>query len=230
VYKIKLLLALLIAFFITGCTSHVTSPQMDMQPPAYVKSPSAEVNKPCYAHEGSVYGRGQNPIFNDRKAMHINDIVTVVINESATQSSVGNKKITDLSQNNHGGGVFAGGVLKNLNGLTDVSFKTNSNSTFSGTGSASRKENFTTTITARVIKILNNGNYFIAGSRQILINGSKQNVKVSGVIRSYDIDQYNTIDSKYIADAKILYNTQGDIREATRRPWGSKIVDSVWPF
>jgi flagellar L-ring protein precursor FlgH len=203
---------------------------MDMKAPHYVEHPSANINQKCYAHEGSVYGRGQNPIFTDRKAMHVNDIVTVVINESATQSSVGNKKISDLSQNNLGGGVFGGGVLKNLNGLTDMSFKTNSNSTYSGTGAASRNEKFQTTVTVRVVKVLRNGNYFISGSREILINGSKQIIRVAGVIRSNDIDQYNTIDSKYISDAKILYENQDDIREATRRPWGSKIVDSVWPF
>ncbi len=228
--KIKLFIMMISALYISGCTSHMTSPTMDMKAPEYVQSPSQEANKKCYAHEGSVFGRGQSPIFIDRKAMHVNDIVTIVIDESATQSSAGNKKITDLSQNNMGGGVFGGGVLKTLNGVTDVSFKTNSNGTFSGTGAASRNEKFKTTVTARIVKILNNGNYFISGSRAILINDTKQLVRVTGVIRSEDIDQYNTINSKYIADAKILYDTQGDIREATRKPWGSKIVDSIWPF
>ncbi len=228
--KIKLFIMIITAIYFTGCSAHMAAPQMDLKAPNYVEYPSQEVNKKCYAHEGSVYGRGQSPIFIDRKAMHINDVVTVTIDESATQSSVGNKNITDLSQNNLGGGVFGGGLLKNLNGLTDVSFKTNTNNTFSGTGATSRNEKFKTTITARVVKILNNGNYFISGSRELMLNDSKQMIHVTGVIRSNDIDQYNTIDSKYIADAKILYTNQGDIREATRKPWGSKMVDSVWPF
>jgi len=230
VKKFELFIMITIAFIMAGCNAHITAPKMDMKAPDYVQNPSAKVNKKCYSHEGSVYGRGQNPIFIDRKAMHVNDVVTVVIDESATQSSVGNKKISDLSQNNLGGGVFAGGVLKNLNGLTDMSFKTNSNNSFSGTGAASRNEKFQTTVTARVVKVLNNGNYYIFGNREILINGSKQKVSVAGVIRSNDIDQYNSINSKYIADAKILYENQDDIREATKRPWGSAVVDSVWPF
>lgn len=228
--KVKLFIMIITAYYLAGCSAHMASPQMDMKEPNYVQYPSPEINKKCYAHEGSVYGRGQNPIFIDRKAMHINDVVTVVIDESSTQSSVGNKNISDLSQNNMGGGVFGGGILKNLNGLTDVSFKTNTNNSFSGTGASSRNEKFKTTITARVVKILNNGNYFIAGSRELLMNDAKQIVRVTGVIRSNDIDQYNTINSKYIADAKILYLNQGDIREATRQPWGSKMVGSVWPF
>ncbi len=228
--KIKLFIMIALVNILGGCTSHMTRPALDMQAPDYVQNPSTSANKKCYAHEGSVYGRGQNPIFSDRKAMHVNDIVTVVIDESATQSSVGNKKISDLSQNNLGGGVFGGGLLKPLNGLTDVSFKTNTNNTFSGTGATSRNEKFKTTVTVRVVKVLPNGNYFIEGSRQILVNDSKQIVKVAGVIRSNDIDQYNTINSKYIADAKIMYLNEGDIEQATRKPWGSKMVDSVWPF
>jgi flagellar L-ring protein precursor FlgH len=55
-------------------------------------------------------------------------------------------------------------------------------------------------------------------------------IRITGVIIPYDIDQFNTINSKYMADAKIHYETQGDIKEATRQPWGSRMVQSVWPF
>ena len=217
-------------FFMMACSKHVASPSLEMSPPEYVKNPTPLPPRRCVAHEGSLFGRGDNPIFSDKKAMRENDIITVVINESATQVSNGNKKVITNSQNNMGGGVFGGGVLKSLNGVTDVSFKTNTNTTYSGAGSASRNEKFKTTITARVVKVLPNGNYFIYGSRELLLNGIKQIVKVSGVVRSYDIDEHNTINSKYIADAKIVYETEGDIREGMRKPWGTKIVESIWPF
>ncbi len=170
--------------------------------------------------------------------MRINDIVTVVINETTFQSSQGNKKITDTNENNLGGGLFtstnpktlAGRAMQSLNPITDIGFKTNSSNAFNATGSQSHNEKFTSTISARVVRILNNGNYFISGNRQLLLNGAKQIVQISGIIRPYDIDQSNTIDSKYIANAKILYDTQGDIKQATQKPWGSRMVESVWPF
>jgi len=227
---VRYFIYLFLFFNLIGCTKHVTSPSLDMRPPEYVKNPTPLPPRRCVANEGSLFGRGDNPIFSDRKAMRENDIITVVINESATQVSNGNKKVITNSQNNMGGGVFGGGVLKSLNGVTDVSFKTNTNTTYSGAGSASRNEKFKTTITARVVKVLPNGNYFIYGSRELLLNGIKQIVKVSGVVRSYDIDEHNTINSKYIADAKIVYETEGDIREGMRKPWGTKIVESIWPF
>ncbi|MBN2965376.1 flagellar basal body L-ring protein FlgH, partial [Sulfurospirillum sp. T05] len=121
-------------------------------------------------------------------------------------------------------------VANTLNKYTNIGFESGSSNNFSGSGSNSRNERFTTTISARIIKVMNNGNYFIEGSRELLLNGEKQIVQISGVIRPYDISQYNQIDSKFIADAKIMYTTQGDIGRASVQPWGSKLIQSVWPF
>ena len=237
--SLKLLMIAALMLLFAGCTSHQVEPIMPMTPPQYVQKSS--VGNCDIAQqdlkEGSLFGKGSNPLFADKKAMHINDIVTVVIDERAFQSSQGDKKLTDTSVSNLGGGLFGGtgagigtSIGKSLNTVTDIGFKTNSNNNFSASGTQSRNEKFKTTVTARVVRILNNGNYFIAGSRELLLNGTKQIVRITGVIRPYDIDQANTIDSKYISDAKILYETEGDIRESTRKPWGSRMVESVWPF
>ncbi|SFV63050.1 Flagellar L-ring protein FlgH [hydrothermal vent metagenome] len=78
--------------------------------------------------------------------------------------------------------------------------------------------------------MLKNGNYFISGRREILIDNQKQLVQISGVIRPYDIDQNNKINSSQISDAKILYKTEGDVDRATQQPWGTKILQAIWPF
>ncbi len=237
--ELKLLIIAGITLLFSACTSHQVEPRIDLSVPAYVKSNSKGNCEMIQkrANEGSIYASGTTQLFADKKAMRINDIVTVIINESAFQSSQGDKKLTDTSVNNLGGGIFGGvgtgigaTVGQNVNTLTDISFKTNSNNNFSASGTQSRNEKFKATITARVVRILNNGNYFIAGSRELLLNGTKQIVKITGVIRPFDIDQSNTIDSKYIADARIFYETEGDIRESTKKPWGSRMVESIWPF
>ena len=227
----------MIGVIFAGCaTQHQVQPDINFKAPKYVQELPPRINKRNFSNDGSVFGRGDNPLFSDRKAMKVNDIVTVIIDEKTAQSSQGSKKITDNSQNELGGGVFTGGsgiaknLAKSINPLSDIGLKTGSKNSFNASGTNSRNEKFTTVITARVIKILNNGNYFIAGNRELLLNGTKQIAKISGVIRPYDIDQSNTINSRYIANAKILYETQGDIREATRKPWGSRLVENVWPF
>ncbi len=225
----KLLLSLsLLLVTISGCTTPV-DPKISMKPPVYVNSLEKNTKKTIQQHEGSLFGKGTNPLFSDKKAMKQNDIVTVIIDEKTIQLSQGNKKLSSATTYQTGGGVFTGNA-KVLNGLTKVGFSTDSKNTYAGSGTNSRNEKFSTTISARIAKVLNNGNYFIVGSRELLINGEKQIIKITGVIRPYDIDQFNTINSKYIADAKILYETEGDIHRNTNEGWGTKIIKSVSPF
>ncbi|EOK4571087.1 flagellar basal body L-ring protein FlgH [Campylobacter upsaliensis] len=221
------------AFF--GCSA-VVDPEISMKPPTYVEELAPKQSHNVESAPGSLFGKGDNPLFSDKKAMNVNDLVTVIIQESTTQSTQANKTTSRTNNANLGGGTLVGStgavnqVLNRVNSYSNIGFQTNSTNNYTGTGTQSRNESFNTTISTRVIKILSNGNYFIEGSRELLINGEKQIIQLSGVIRPYDIGQDNTIDSKYIADAKILYKTEGEVDRSTRKPWGSKFIEAVWPF
>ena len=106
----------------------------------------------------------------------------------------------------------------------------NSNRSFQGSGTQQRNELFQTTISARIVKVLQNGNYFIMGSREIYVDGQKQIIQISGVIRPQDISADNTIDSKYISDAKIAYKTEGDLKRYTEQNWFAKFWDAIAPW
>ena len=222
----------------SGCANKSVDPKIAMRPPAYVEQLPAQEKEGQIQNEGSLFGKGDNPLFSDRKAMNVNDLVTVVIDENILQSSSAKKSLSKNTNDKLGGGIFTttgnnaavNGAINKVNGLTNIGFGTNSQNSFSSKGDNTRTEKFTTTISARVIKILNNGNYFIEGRREMLINGEKQIIQVSGVARPEDIDSSNTIVSTKIADAKILYKTQGDIGKSTNQGWGSKILNTVWPF
>ncbi|NOX16170.1 MAG: flagellar basal body L-ring protein FlgH [Epsilonproteobacteria bacterium] len=234
--------ALIVIFFLSilfvGCSTHPASARITMKPPKYVDQLPPKVNDIPRSNPGSLFGQGDNPLFSDLKAMNVNDIVTVTISENIAQSSNAKRSLSKDSKDSLGGGLITNNgtnktlkkVTDMINGVANIGFQTNSTNNFSGAGSNSRDEKFTTTISARIIKILNNGNYFIAGSRELLLNGEKQIIQISGVIRPYDIDQTNTINSKYIADAKILYKTEGDINQNMKKPWGSKFIETIWPF
>jgi flagellar L-ring protein precursor FlgH len=229
---------ILLTFLLSGCSTHPVDPNLSMAPPAYVEQIPPIQQGSVVANPGSLFGQGDNPLFSDLKAMHPNDIVTVVISEETTQSSSGSKSTSKDNSSSLGAGLMtpttaSGLASKAANVFNDtfgIGFESESSNSYSGSGTNSRNESFTTTISARIIKILKNGNYFIEGSRELLINGEKQYIQISGVIRPYDIDQTNSIDSKYIADAKILYKTEGEINQVTTKPWGTKFVESIWPF
>jgi len=235
--KLKIVLglsAVVVLVGFSGCTANLTDPEIDFKPPVYVEQMPPKEQQEDFDSVGSLFGKGENPLFSDHKAMHVNDIVTVVISETAKSSNSGSKQLSENDELRLGGGVFttAGGTkpVNSLNNITDINFATNSGSTYQGQASATKDASFNTTISARIVKVLANGNYFITGKREILIDDQKQIIQISGVIRPYDIDQYNKINSTQISDAKILYKTEGDVDRATKQGWGSKIVQSIWPF
>lgn len=222
----------ILAFLGCGAT---TEPEISMKPPVYVEETPPKQSGNAETYPGSLFGKGDNPLFSDKKAMNVNDLVTVIIQETTTQSTSANRSSSKNNSSNLAGATLTAGgelsrVAETISDYANIGFTTNSTANYTGTGAQSRNESFNTTISTRVIKILSNGNYFIEGSRELLINGEKQIIQLSGVIRPYDIGQDNTIDSRFIADAKILYKTEGDVATSTKKPWGTRFFEAIWPF
>lgn len=227
-----------IASIFIGCAAQY-KPEISFAPPAYVEQIPSREEEEDFGNPGSIFGAGQNTLFSDRRAMQLNDIVTVIINQTAQATSTA-AKATNKNSNatlggpslNYGGNLGGmNNIANNVNNFTNWGITLgNSNSTYNGNGTQNRQETFTTTIAARIIKVLQNGNYFIEGSREVLINDEKQMIRVSGVVRPTDIARNNTIESQYIADAKILYDTQGDLKRSTEKGWGTRMIEAIWPF
>lgn len=232
------LILIYVIVLLSGCTAKTTEPTIDFEPPVYVEQMPAREDELQHVSTGSIFGQGDNPLFSDHKAMRVNDLVTVTIVETAQSSNSAKKSLGESDSSTLGGGVFSSGsanagatnLVGQVNTATDIGFKSNSVSSYSGQGSLSKDASFTTTVSARVVKVLANGNYFIVGSREILIDDEKQIMQLSGVIRPYDIDQNNVINSAQMSDAKILYKSEGDIDRATKQGWGTKLVQAIWPF
>jgi flagellar L-ring protein precursor FlgH len=226
------------SLLLSGCTAKLIDPEMTFTPPKYAEEMPSREDDTTYATQGSMFGQGDNPLFSDHKAMHVNDLVTVVIIEKTSSSNKANKALAENDTSALGGGVFAsaGGngavdsAINRINGLSNVGFTSGSTSSYAGSGSASKDASFTTTVAARVVKVMSNGNYFIVGRREIMVDGQKQIMQISGVIRLYDIDQYNQINSSKMSDAKIMYANEGDIDRSTNQGWGTKMIQAVWPF
>ncbi|RLA72205.1 MAG: flagellar basal body L-ring protein FlgH [Epsilonproteobacteria bacterium] len=235
---LTILTPLCLSLLLDGCSMSLMDPEIDFKPPKYVEEMPAKENDRSSISTGSIFGQGENPLFSDHKAMHVNDIVRVVISENANSSNTASKQLSGSDSSTLGGGTFtATGGSKHmtkyadkLNSLSNIGFESKSSSAFKGAGSATKNASFTTTVSARIVKVLINGNYFISGKREILIDKQKQTIQISGVIRPYDIDQYNKIDSAQMSEAKILYKMDGDVDRATEQGWGTKLVQAIWPF
>lgn len=230
------LIAITLAFI--GCASHPMDPTISMTPPKYVQEMPSKDTDNITNNPGSLFSNGRN-LFSDTKAKQVNDVVTVVITEQITQSSQASKKLNESNVDDGanmdasvGATAYIGGKAVKL-AKTGIGFSfpsMNSNRSFQGSGTQQRNEKFQTTITARIVKVLANGNYYIYGTRELYVDGQKQIVQISGVIRPEDISADNTIDSKYIADAKIAYKSEGDIKRYTDQNWLAKVWSAIAPW
>ncbi|MCX7726069.1 MAG: flagellar basal body L-ring protein FlgH, partial [Chitinispirillaceae bacterium] len=88
---------------------------------------------------------------------------------------------------------------------------------YDGKGGTSRQGNLVATISARVVKVLDNGNLVIEGSKVVEINDEKEIIKITGIVRPQDVKRDNTILSTNIADAQITYTGKGVVNTG-RRP------------
>lgn len=238
----KIILSILsvnyVILFLTGCTANLTKPEINFEPPPYVEEMPAKEERQNFTSVGSIFGQGDNPLFSDHKAMHVNDIVTVVISENSSSSLTGSKNLAKTNSTDFGGlSLTSKGTnnaidarIASLNGIAGVGLSLDSTNSFNGGGSATKDATFSTTVSSRIVKVLSNGNYFISGKREILLDDQKQIIQLSGVIRPYDIDQYNKINSAQMSEAKISYKVQGDVDRATEQGWGTALLEAVWPF
>jgi flagellar L-ring protein precursor FlgH len=101
-----------------------------------------------------------------------------------------------------------------LSGLADLSGE----SKLTGQGETSRGSSIDATLSARVVKVLPNGNLILEGHKQVLVNSEWQLVTVRGVARWTDIGSSNRIAAERLAELEVLVNGKGVVNDAIRRP------------
>ncbi len=158
------------------------------------------------------YGSPMNSLFSDHRAMRVDDILTVHIVESA---KAGSQSKTNTSKENKFG-VEAGGGSGALGFLPSFGASGGNNAAYDGKGGTSREGQLVATVTARVVKVMGNGNLIIDGSKVVEINDEKEIIKVSGTVRPEDVQKSNIIYSSSIADAQITYSGKGAAHDGQR--------------
>lgn len=183
---------------------------------------------------GSIWQANSSSLTDDLKARRRGDIITIVISETASASK---EAKTGTSRDSSVGagipnllGLETSGFVKN--NFTDLAnlIKANTNTSFKGTGSTSRQENLKATIAARVVDVQTNGNLMIEGRRNIKVNEEDQIIVLEGIVRSRDIAPDNTVNSIYVADARISYSGRGIISDQQSPGWLMNIFNKIWPF
>lgn len=236
----KKIVPFLSVLWFAGCNQLAdVEPKISFVPPVYVQElPSKEPSDTLLQNRGSLFAQaGANALFTDNKAKKINDLITVLIQEQNNISFNDSKSLSTTTNANLGGGqlTYTGTdtpnpIVNEVNALGNHNFDTTSNRSFSGSGSKTKTDSFSSKITARIVKVLENGNYFISGRKEVLVDGEKQILQISGVVNPKNISSSNEVLSVYLADAKILYEGQGDLKQSTTQGKVTKAAGALWPF
>jgi flagellar L-ring protein precursor FlgH len=230
IHTVTILCFIVLALLASGCASKKLAPA---RPEAIYSTPQPVT---AYAAPGSIW-RGENDksmIYADKKARYVDDIVTIIITEVAQG---GNKASTSTGRD-----ASTSASIDALLGIENAILGSNATmggqiaiggshaNKLKGTGDTSRNTSLVARISARVIRVLDNGNLLIEGRRQVTVNAEDQFLIISGIIRPQDITTENTVASQYIADARIVYTGEGVINDKMRPGWMTRVVDWVWPF
>ncbi len=188
---------------------------------------------PC-VRAGSLWlapGANERPMYADHKAGRVGDIVTIIVAEDVSQSKTQSKKTstdgsTDSSVTSF---LFPGSKMgTHLGALPKSSFA--GTSAYSGGGSVSNTQSLTARAAVLVTDVLPNGNLVIQGVRRVTFSGETQHVVLHGTVRPEDILSDNTVASSSIAGARVEFISQGDLTEASKRGWISRLYEMIRPF
>jgi flagellar L-ring protein precursor FlgH len=153
----------------------------------------------------------------DRRARRINDLVTVRVIESISATG---KADSNLTKNTAATAAVNSlfGLESKLPSAIDPTKLANiaADSKFSGAGTTTRTGDLTAIMTVRVSEVLTNGDLVLEGAREIAINGDRQMIVLTGVVRPSDILPNNTVLSTQVGQLSIRYFGNGLIKDSLK--------------
>ena len=182
--------------------------------------------------EGSLWqdGRPASMLFTDARALHVNDLLVIKVQEIASAQRSADTNLARDSQAAAKIDAFLG-LLNQLQAVgIDPKLGGSSQSSFRGEGKSGRSEYLTATVPALVRKVMTNGNLFVEGHRVVLVNNEEQHFYISGIVRPIDIDQENSVKSSMIADAEIEFVGSGDLTDNQKQGFLSRYFGWLWPW
>jgi flagellar L-ring protein precursor FlgH len=99
---------------------------------------------------------------------------------------------------------------------------------FKGAGSTNRAGELTAVMTARIGEVLPNGDLVVEGVREIEINGDRQIVVLSGVVRVADVGPDNSVLSTSVGQLRIRYFGRGLMKDNLNPGWLIRVLNKIF--
>lgn len=219
-----------LAVLATGCASINPPPPVDVLPTTL--PPVATMPRPAGPSTGSLFHAASfRPAFEDQRARLIGDLVTITIKEEidAKQNSTSN---VGRSSNTEGRitalPLVSSSLAAKLAGKTAIG--AGYENTFEGKGDTLAKNDFKSNITAIVTDVLPNGHLVVAGEKQVGVNRSVDVLRFSGIVDPRRLAPGSVIDSRYVANVRVISRGMGEQAEAQAMGWLARAFNTVTPF
>jgi len=172
----------------------------------------------------------------DPREFKVHDLITIIVEEAAKATS--SQSLETEQDSSSVGSVNAlidpmallelqlrQGNLENEM-LVDTSFENE----FNGEGDYERTDRLSTRVTAEIIDIKPNGTLVLQARKRINQNGESQEYVLSGVCRQEDISTSNTVLSTQVADLAVTITNDGELRDAARKGFLTRIFEGIFDF
>ncbi|NDP46969.1 MAG: flagellar basal body L-ring protein FlgH [Sulfuriferula multivorans] len=180
------------------------------------------------ASNGAIYqAASYRPMFEDRRARQVGDVLTIVINEKTQAGKQASSNGSKDSSVDASISAVAGIPLKTLQGL---GVNAESASQYADKSAINSSNNFTGNVTVTVIEVLPNGNLIVAGEKQIALDKGVEYIRLSGVVQPDTIQAGNTVSSAKVADARFEYRTSAKFDSAEVMGWLGRFFLSFIPL
>lgn len=150
----------------------------------------------------------------ESKALRVGDLLTVIVQESSSASSTADLR----SQRDFTVSAEAGSSKVGTHSVT-----AGTNSASDGNGSTQRSGRLLAQLSVRVIEVTSSGDLMVSGHQSLKINGEEQLITLSGLVRTRDISENNTVLSSRIAEARINFDGEGFVTDQSRPGWLAKL-------
>lgn len=224
----KALLALLLAAQLVGCASILNPPPT--RDSAYAPARPEDMVS-SQQNLGSIFQPGNDiRLFEDVKARRVGDILTIRLVEQTNAQKDANTTADRSAITKVKAPMLMGQEGAQILGY-DVASSLESTNEFKGDGASNQSNALQGTIPVSVVEVLPNGYLRVQGEKRVGLNQGNEYIKLSGIVRPYDIDTSNTVDSTKVADATMIYNGEGVIADANRMGWLQRLFTSIlFPF
>jgi len=165
----------------------------------------------------------------DRRASRVNDLITVRVIENIVSSASADSQL-DKNSSASASVPSLFGIETKLPSLIDPTnlASTSADSTFKGSGTTTRTSQLTATMTTRVAEVLPNGDLVLEGVRELDLNGERQLVVLTGIVRAQDVRRNNQVLSTQIAQLRIQYYGRGLMKDNLKPGWLIRVMNKIF--